>query len=143
MDRSAFDTPWKAILESHFQAFMEICHPQAAQAIDWSKGYTSLDKELSVITQGATIGKRLVDKLMKVWHCNGEETWVLLPTEVQGQAEKGFAERMFIYHYRLYDRYKKPLTSIALLIDENSNWRPSRYEHRLWGCQQRFAAKLI
>jgi hypothetical protein len=46
----------------------------------------------------------------------------------------------------LYDRYKKPLTSIALLIDENSNWRPSHYEHRLWGCQLRFdfvAIKLL
>jgi hypothetical protein len=74
MDRSDFDTPWKAILESHFQAFMEICHPQAAEAIDWSKGYTSLDKELNAITQENRVGKRIVDKLMKVARRDGQET---------------------------------------------------------------------
>ena len=76
------DTPWKDILDSYFQSFLEICYPIAADAIDWSKGYEALDKELNSITKESEIGKRIVDKLMKVWKKDGEETWVLMHIEV-------------------------------------------------------------
>lgn len=43
-----------------------------------------------------------------------------------------------MYNYRLFDRYKKPIVSLAVLADGQSKWRPSFYEHNLWGCQTRF-----
>lgn len=43
------DTPWKNILDIYFQHFMEICYPEVA--IDWSKGYEALDKELNAISR--------------------------------------------------------------------------------------------
>src|SRR3990167_6335509 len=136
--RLNFDTPWKDILDTYFQAFMTMCHPEAAQAINWSKGYEALDKELTSITKESERGTRIVDKLMKVWRADGEETWVLLHIEVQGQPESTFAERMYIYHYRLFDRYRKPIVSIAVLADDHPTWQPSAYEHGLWGCRLSF-----
>src|SRR3990167_9691226 len=136
--RLNFDTPWKDILVTYFQAFMTMCHPEAAQAINWSKGYEALDKELTSITKESEQGTRIVDKLMKVWRANGEETWVLLHIEVQGKPEPNFAERMYIYHYRLFDRYRKPIVSLAVLADDQPSWRPPDYEHELWGCQLLF-----
>src|SRR4029077_14802574 len=110
--RVNFDTPWKNILDVYFQPFMEIFHPEAAAAIDWTKGYESLDKELNAITKDAEMGGCIVDKLMKVWRKDGNEIWVLLHIEVQDQWEAGFPERMFVYYYRLFDRYKKPIVSL-------------------------------
>jgi hypothetical protein len=53
---------------------------------------------------------------------------------VQSQAQEEFAERMYIYNYRIYDRYKKPVVSLAILADEKEAWRPDRYREELWGC---------
>ncbi|MCG8353364.1 MAG: hypothetical protein MI924_36830 [Chloroflexales bacterium] len=40
--------------------------------------------------------------------------------EIQGQEETAFAERMFVYHYRLFDRYHHPIVSLAVLGDERA-----------------------
>lgn len=76
--RTNYDTPWKNILDKYFCHFMEYCYPQAALEIDWSKGYESLDKELTKITHDVKSKNRVIDKLMKVYRKNGEETWVLI-----------------------------------------------------------------
>ena len=43
------------------------------EAIDWRRPYESLDKELQQITPNARIGRRLADKLFKVWRKDGQE----------------------------------------------------------------------
>jgi len=35
--------------------------------IDWSRGYKSLDKEFPQVVREAEVGRRYVDKLVKVW----------------------------------------------------------------------------
>ena len=60
---------------------MELCHPEAAKAIDWSKGYEVLDKELSAITKDAQIGMRVVDKAIKVQLLAGGELCVVFHIE--------------------------------------------------------------
>jgi flagellar biosynthesis/type III secretory pathway protein FliH len=40
---------------------------------------------------------------------------------------------MYIYNYRIYDRYRKPVVSLAILADERETWRPDRYREELWG----------
>lgn len=123
-DAAEFDSPWKYVLTVFFQAFMEFCLPELTAPIDWSRGYTSLDKELQKIIPSSQNGKRLADLLFKVWLKNGEEKWILIHLEVQGQKCSGFEHRMFVYNYRAYDQYQKPVVSIALLIDEDPSWRP-------------------
>jgi hypothetical protein len=72
----AYDSPWKDVLEAYFQDFMQFFFPDIHAEIDWSRGYEFLDQELSQIVRDADLGKRLADKLVKVWKLNGEETWV-------------------------------------------------------------------
>jgi hypothetical protein len=39
------------------------------------------------VVRDAELGRRLADKLVKVWRRDGEEVWVLIHIEVQGQVE--------------------------------------------------------
>ncbi|NJK64272.1 MAG: hypothetical protein HC921_17680 [Synechococcaceae cyanobacterium SM2_3_1] len=57
------------------------------------------------------------------------------PLRVQSQEDSGFAQRMFIYHYRIFDFYQKRVMSLAVLGDENPNWRPDHYTYTLAGCE--------
>lgn len=122
------DSPWKHVLKHFFQFFMEFCLSELAVPIDWSKGYETLDKELQKIVPASQTGKRLSDLLFKVWLKNGEEKWILIHLEIQGQKRDDFPHRMFVYNYRTYDQYKKPVVSIALLLDADPEWRPDFFE---------------
>ncbi|MBW4502170.1 MAG: transposase [Scytonema hyalinum WJT4-NPBG1] len=133
--RTDYDSPWKEIIESFFPRFLEFFFPDAYAVIDWEQGYEFLDTELQQLEPDAEIGKRLVDKVAKVWLLNGEEAWVLVHVEVQGQYESQFAQRMYTYNYRLFDRHQKQVISLAVLADEEVNWRPSSYGYSLGGCR--------
>ncbi|MFM6244329.1 MAG: transposase [Dolichospermum sp.] len=130
-----YDSPWKEIIELYFPSFLEFFFPLAYAEIDWNLPYQFLDKELHQLEPDAEIGKRLVDKVAKVWLLNGEEAWVLVHLEVQGQYDSKFTERMYTYNYRLFDRHKKRVISLAVLADEDPNWRPSSYNYQLGGCR--------
>jgi hypothetical protein len=141
--RDEFDSPWKDILEAYFQDFMQFFFPQVHADIDWSRGYDFLDQELRQVVRDAELGKRLVDKLVKVWKRSGEETWVLAHIEIQSQEESNFSDRMFVYYYRLRDRYKRPIASLAILGDERATWRPQPFRQELWGCEATFQFPII
>jgi hypothetical protein len=47
------------------------------------------------------------------------------------KSRKGFPERMFIYSYRVCDRYRRPVVSLAVLCDDNPNWRPDNFGHNV------------
>src|SRR5262245_46292476 len=34
---------------------------------------------------------------------------------------------MYVYNYRTFDRFDRPVLSFAVLADERPGWRPSRY----------------
>jgi hypothetical protein len=106
-------------------------------------GYEFLDKELQKITGKAEVGRRLVDKLVKVYTTDGDETWVIVHVEVQGQHEADFAKRMFVYYYRLFDRYNRDIVSLAVLADDRKTWRPKQFRKTRWGCEARFTFPSI
>jgi hypothetical protein len=134
-DRDDYDSPWKDLLDRWQRPFLEFFFPRIAADIDWSRGFEFLDKELQKVTRRAVVGRRYVDKLVKVWRRGGEETWVLIHTEVQGEPDPGFARRLYTYHSRLMDRYDRPVATLVILADERRDWRPERYRHALWGCE--------
>ncbi len=142
-ERSDYDSPWKEALERYFPDFMALGFPTAYAGIDWTRGYEFLDKELQQVVRDAELGRRLADKLVKVWRVDGEEAWVLIHLEVQGWVEADFAQRMFVYHYRLFDRYGRPVVSLAVLGDENPHWRPCEYRQSLWGCEARLTFPVL
>jgi hypothetical protein len=141
-----YDTPWKIALEHHFQDFMAFYFPQAHAKIDWMVPHEFLDKELQAITKHALVGTRHVDKLVKVQRLSGQEDRIFIHIEVQVAREKKFAQRMFTYHYRLFDRYQRPIASMALLGDNDPNWMPQEFGYEALGCEIGFrypVAKLV
>jgi len=128
-----YDSPWKEILEGYFPDFMAFFFPLAATEIDWSRGFELLDKELAQVVRDAELGRRYADKLIAVYLLDGAKQWLLIHIEVQGQRDDTFAERMFVYAYRIYDRYACEIVSLAVLADTSPGWCPSNFEIGRWG----------
>jgi hypothetical protein len=130
-----YDSPWKEALDSYFEAFLALLFPEAHIQIDWSRGFEPLDKEFQQVVREAELGRRYVDKLVKVWTKDGVECWVLVHVEVQTARDVEFAKRMYVYNYRIFDRYNRPVASLAVLADDDPNWRPDEFHNRLFGCE--------
>ncbi|MEM7539866.1 MAG: hypothetical protein AAF639_47360 [Chloroflexota bacterium] len=45
---------------------------------------------------------------------------------------------MYIYHYRIYDKYRIHVVSIAILTDNDPSWKPKTYKKEQWGCKVEF-----
>ena len=128
-----YDSPWKEALDRYFERCMAFFFPQVHAEIDWTRGYEMLDKELQPIVRRAKHGRRYVDKLVKVWLKSGEERWLLIHIEVQAWKEGDFPRRMHVYNHRIFDRYGREVISLAILADDDPDWRPNRYEYGRWG----------
>jgi hypothetical protein len=128
-----YDSPWKEALDSYFELCLAFFFPQAHTDIDWARGYQMLGKELQQIAPDAEHGRRVVDKLVKVWLKSGEERWLLIHIEVQTWREGEFPRRMYVYNYRIFDRHNREVISLAILADEEASWRPDHYGYGRWG----------
>jgi len=62
---------------------------------------------------------------------------------MQSQYEASFAERMFVYHYRLHDRYRQRIVSLAVLGDDQPAWKPDGYHYELWDCALDFRFPIV
>ena len=128
-----FDNPWKEAIFKKFEAFMQFFFPAAHEQIDWTHKVVFLETELRIISKKAKSGMRRADALAKVHLKDGREQWVLIHIEVQSQRDQKFAERMYIYNYRIFERYKRRVASFAILADEHDDWRPCEYSHEILG----------
>jgi hypothetical protein len=141
-----YDSPGKEALDAYFEPFLLLLFPSAHAQIDWSRGYESLDKEFQQVVREAEVGRRYVDKLVKVWTPAGVECWVLIHVEVQTTRDTDFPRRMYVYNYRIFDRYNRRVASLAVLADDDPNWRPTEFRNELFGCEARLrfpAVKLL
>jgi hypothetical protein len=53
---------------------------------------------------------------------------------------------MYVYNFRVFDRYNRPVASLAVLADDDPAWRPTDFRSSLFGCEAglRFpAVKLL
>jgi hypothetical protein len=128
-----YDESWKEALSEYFEPFLSFFFPQVHQLIDWTQVPQSLDKELQQITASSETKKRFADKLYQVWLLDGQEVWILIHVEIQSQYETDFPKRMYIYNYRAFDLYHKPVVSLAILGDERVSWRPNSYSYEIGG----------
>ena len=130
--RTSYDSPWKEVVETYLPEFIAFFFPDAHAQIDWEKGFEFLDSELRRVVRDAELGKRFVDKLVKIYRKDGEENWILIHLEIQSQYESSFAERIYVYHYRIYDRYRRKVASLIVLGDESRSWRPSEFGYEIF-----------
>jgi len=123
------DNAWKEILDEHyFPKFMAFYFPKTYRIIDFNRPIEFLDKEFQKIGIIGEVGNKRVDKLVKVFLKDGSEKWLLVHVEIQASVESNFAERLYIYNYRIFDRYHKDVITLAVLTDDNKKFRPEKYE---------------
>lgn len=130
-----YDSPWKDALEVAFPEFLAFYFPDAFRQIDWSHEHVFLDKELRQVVRDAAVGRRFVDKLVRVERHGGGEGRVYVHVEIQGGREADFPKRMYVYNYRLFDRYGCPVASLAVLTDDEAGWRPDHFRSEVFGCE--------
>jgi hypothetical protein len=141
--RVNFDTPWKQIIEKYLEDFLEFFFPQIHADIDFSKGYEILSKELLPLLKKYKIGKRYADELIKVHLKNGKEEWLLIHIEIQGNPEVGFARRMYIYNFKIYELHGREVVSLAILTDDDENYKPNTFKEERWGFKHEMKFPLV
>jgi len=137
------DSPWKDIITAYFEAFMVFFFPETHQLIDWNHGYQFMDSELQKVVRDAETKRRLADKLVKVSLKNGQAAILYIHIEVQAQKDDNFEQRMFIYNYRIFDRYGPPVSSLAILGDDDAEWRPNSYGYEVGNFKMSFQFPTI
>jgi hypothetical protein len=149
-NKTDYDSAWKEVIESLFEPFTGFFFPDIHKDIDFSKGIEILDSELRDIAPYGNVGKRYADELVKVHLKDGSLAcvWVFIHIEVQGKKEKKglFPERAYIYNYRIYDKNVEKgvkVISVAILTDEDENYRPDEYLVQQWGFELRMKIPMV
>jgi predicted transposase/invertase (TIGR01784 family) len=129
------DALWKGILEDLFDDFLRFYFPESVDLFNFNRKFVFLDKELEQLFPQSQddFNPKYVDKLVKVFTKKGKEEWILIHIEVQGSRDKDFAKRMFMYRYRVLDKYDKPITSLAILTDKHKSYKPNVYRYEFMG----------
>lgn len=129
------DELWKGMIESSFTDFIRFVHPGIDNILDLDRGYEFLDKELEQVfpPYNELYGNKEVDKLVKVYTKEGNEQWVLFHVEVQAKYSEEFGRRMFEYYYRLFDKYKKPITAYAIFTEATARIRSNVFTRSFLG----------
>jgi len=120
----------KAMFEANFSEFLSFMYPNAEKRFDLTKDIEFLNKELLEISpyRARKKGKRIVDILAKIRKKEEQENWIIVHTEIQSSIQKDLAFRLFQYHYRLIDRYRSPIETIAFFIGAKHEQGPTSYK---------------
>ena len=140
---SRMDGGWKQIVEDLFEEFLRFFFPQVHQTVDFTRPIKFLDQELQRLFGDSAESNRSVDKVAQVHLRDGTETLLLIHVEIQAQPDPTFAHRMYVYHYRLADRHRQPIASLAVLVDDQPGFRPDHYETRFAGTRLRFEFEVV
>lgn len=85
------------------------------------------------LSQQSIKGAKFVDKLVQVSLKDGNEQWILVHIEIQGEVDEEFSLRMYRYFYRIFDRYGKPVVSIAILTSSENWLTEGKFELKAYG----------
>ena len=130
-----YDKLWKGIVEDLFEDFLHFFYPNWVHLIDFSKGFQFLDQELAQLFPEAEQNNRTIDKLVKVYLLDGKEEWILIHIEIQGYQDENFEQRMFVYFYRILDRYQKRISALAIFTDNKKSYAPNQYYDTCFGTE--------
>lgn len=96
------DEAFKKLLQTFFKEFIELFFPELDQWIDYSHTRL-LMQELLVDIVGTEA--RQLDLLIET-KLKGQNAYILIHLEPQSYRDPKFAERMYIYFSRLYEKYR-------------------------------------
>lgn len=73
-------------------------------------------------------GQRTVDKLVKVYLRNGADCGCWCMSRYRGlcsSRKASLPDGMFVYNYRIHDRFGVRCATFAVLTDDDAAWRPT------------------
>ncbi|MCI5132948.1 MAG: cytosolic protein [Candidatus Electrothrix sp. EH2] len=140
---SDMDGGWKDIIEDFTEEFFSFYLPEIHREIDFRQEIRFLDRELNEIVSDSENIKREADRLLEVYLKNGRAEWILIHIEVQSYRDRTFAERMYVYNYRIFDKYRRNPVSIAVLTDGERGFRPDNFRLEQFGCVTDFRFPVI
>jgi hypothetical protein len=119
----------KGIIQEFFPDLLRFFYSNADEIFDLKQKCIPMDKEMPEIMPDSETkkGTRVMDVLMKVFRRDGKESCILIHIEIQDRVRPEFARRMLIYWYRCLDRFKLPVTAIAILTGSKPKARQGIY----------------
>ncbi|WP_316816657.1 hypothetical protein [Pedobacter nyackensis] len=135
--RKKHDSLLKAAFQDCFAHLLRFFFKDADDIFDMGRGVDFVDKELLEITPDRLLhgGTKTTDMLARVYRFDGEEQWILLHLEIQGESNERFSYRMFEYYYRAIDRFNKPVVAFAVFTGSADQRHPSAYNYSLLGTE--------
>lgn len=136
-----YDAAWKTILEAFEEEIVELLFPEIYSKIDWSIKSEALDNELLEIQKEIfskeEAEKIISDKIIKVTMKDNESRILFIHVEVQSysSSENIFAERMFRYFYRIWDKFRykykdnSDIVGSAIYTYKGSTSKDKRYTY--------------
>lgn len=130
----------KGAVEDFFPYVLRFFYPNADEVFDIDKGFEWMNTELHEIQPMLSQkgGSRAADVLVKVHLMNGSTELFLLHLELQKVTNKDFPRRVFQYWYRLTDKYKSAVVSLAVFTGLQHQLQPDQYSFNLLGTELNF-----
>jgi predicted transposase/invertase (TIGR01784 family) len=122
-----------------FEEFLLFFLPDLYEKIDFSKPPDFLQQELFKEIIKVKKCRKIADQIIKVHLKDGQEKWILIHIEVQGDADTEFPKRMFQYFYRIYDRYDREIVAMAIQTGASKREIPDAFEYSYFGTELRYA----
>jgi hypothetical protein len=118
------DRLFKELLETFFVEFVELFFSEAYKAMDMEH-IKFLQQELFTdVTRG---DQHIVDILVET-RLKGEPGIILVHVENQAKVQRDFAERMFVYFSRLYQKYRCRILPIAVFSYPETRDEPAGFK---------------
>jgi hypothetical protein len=130
MGEKYIDQNWKDIITDNADDAILFFKPDLAKDRDFGRNIQLAANELPEIDSGTDKGMRISDICMSVPVKGGTFTRIAFHIEQQHEPDGDFALRMFQSYYRVSDRLKIPVTSLAIFtgdIETVDSFRASCY----------------
>jgi len=136
-ERFDYDGYWKDLINRFFWNFLEMALPDLYADADTSREHEFLDKEFTdVLNTGDAeihMSAHFADYVIKVPMKNGDEEFLILHCEIQGEGGKDLPSRMFHYQCFIFARFKKAPVALAIITDKRPPSEASSYAHSHYG----------
>lgn len=137
------DALWKKVTEELFEDFLLFFAPELYTQVDFSKTPDFLQQELFKEIIVGKKGTKYVDQIVKVHLKSGEEKWILVHIEIQGENGDHFPKRMFQYFYRIFDKYEREVVAFAVITDAKESEKPTTFNYDYYGTTLDYAYNVF
>jgi hypothetical protein len=130
--------PWKQVFRGYLPDAMDFFFPEISKLVDWRSPPVFLDRELEQFDPDDEYGKRDAIQLVKLKLKEGKPMILLLHVAIEASKDKSFEKMVMTHALRAYDRFEQFPSSLAVLCDFDSSWRPSEYSSEVVGTRLAF-----